>query len=141
MVRAGRLAAYLHRDQASHPDRRRYELPRRRNARVDGHETRSRSAVKRDCVLSAIIVAIVRALLSLRYRIEVSGLDEIGARGTEKILFLPSHPSLLDPVMVIAVLSGAFAPYSVADQDGGTASAKSTASTTTCRRARKFWCR
>jgi long-chain-fatty-acid--[acyl-carrier-protein] ligase len=70
-------------------------------------------------MLDAIIVAIVRALLSLRYRIEVSGLDVIAARGREKILFLPSHPSLLDPVMVIAVLSGAFAPHSVADQDGG----------------------
>ncbi len=70
-------------------------------------------------MLNAIIVAIVRALLSMRYRIEVSGLEAIAARGREKILFLPSHPSLLDPVMVIAVLSGAFAPHSVADQDGG----------------------
>lgn len=70
-------------------------------------------------MLNAIVVAIVRALLSLRYRIEVSGLDAIAARGRQRVLFLPSHPSLLDPVMVIAVLSGRFAPYSVADQDGG----------------------
>lgn len=70
-------------------------------------------------MLNAIVVAVVRALLSLRYRIEVSGLEAIAARGREKILFLPSHPSLLDPVMVIAVLSGRFAPHSVADEDGG----------------------
>ena len=70
-------------------------------------------------MLNAIVVAIVRALLSLRYRIEVTGLEAIAAQGREKILFLPSHPSLLDPVMVISVLSGTFAPHSVADQDGG----------------------
>jgi acyl-CoA synthetase (AMP-forming)/AMP-acid ligase II/acyl carrier protein/1-acyl-sn-glycerol-3-phosphate acyltransferase len=70
-------------------------------------------------MLNALIAAIVRALLSLRYRIEVSGLETIAARGREKILFLPSHPSLLDPVMVIAVLARAFAPHSVADEDGG----------------------
>jgi acyl-CoA synthetase (AMP-forming)/AMP-acid ligase II/1-acyl-sn-glycerol-3-phosphate acyltransferase/acyl carrier protein len=70
-------------------------------------------------MLNAIIVAIVRALLSLRYRIEVQGLEAIAARGREKILFLPSHPSLLDPVMVVAVLAPVFAPHSVADQDGG----------------------
>ncbi len=70
-------------------------------------------------MLNAVIVAVVRALLSLRYRIEVRGLEKIVARGTSRILILPSHPSLLDPVMVLAVLGHKLAPHSVADQDGG----------------------
>lgn len=70
-------------------------------------------------MLNRLLVALVRALLGLRYRIVVSGLDAIAARGHEGILFLPSHPALIDPVLVLAVLHPHFAPHTIADQDGG----------------------
>ena len=70
-------------------------------------------------MLDRILCSIVQALLGLRYRIEVSGLEEVAARGREGILFLPSHPALIDPVLVLSVLYPKFAPHTIADQDGG----------------------
>jgi long-chain-fatty-acid--[acyl-carrier-protein] ligase len=55
----------------------------------------------------------VRFLLSLRYCIEVKGLDpEIQKKLQRKggILFLPNHPAELDPVLVIMVLFKRFRP-------------------------------
>jgi long-chain-fatty-acid--[acyl-carrier-protein] ligase len=60
---------------------------------------------------------IVRALLALRYRIEVRGLRAIARRGTQGILFLPSHPALIDPIIMATTLHHGFAPYFIADQD------------------------
>ena len=56
-------------------------------------------------------------LLKLRYRIDVRGLDAIAARGTRGILFLPNHPALIDPVILIAILHRTFSPYILADRD------------------------
>ena len=44
-----------------------------------------------------VLALIGRLLLSLRYRIEVRGLEEIRRRGTAGVLFLPSHLALIDP--------------------------------------------
>src|SRR5512137_1296282 len=57
-----------------------------------------------------------RALLSLRYRGEVRGLDEIRARGTSRVLFLPSHLALIDPAILMVVLDGAFQPRALGDE-------------------------
>ncbi|MEZ4651615.1 MAG: AMP-binding protein [Candidatus Eisenbacteria bacterium] len=70
-------------------------------------------------MLNRALCALVRLILGLRYRIEVSGLDEVARRGRERILFLPSHPALIDPVLVLSVLYPKFAPHTIADQDGG----------------------
>ena len=53
--------------------------------------------------------------LRLRYRIVVRGLEEVKARGTEGILFLPCHPAFIDPVMVVSTLLGDFSPHTIAD--------------------------
>jgi acyl-CoA synthetase (AMP-forming)/AMP-acid ligase II/1-acyl-sn-glycerol-3-phosphate acyltransferase len=66
---------------------------------------------------SRIFVGLGRLLLSLRYRIRVTGLDEVTARGTEGILFLPNHPALIDPVIVAGALHARFHPASLADRD------------------------
>ena len=58
-----------------------------------------------------------RGLLRLRYRIQVRGLAEVAARGDRGILFLPNHPALIDPVIVISELYRRFKPASLADQD------------------------
>lgn len=58
-----------------------------------------------------------RILLSLRYRVRVVGLEEIARRGTRGILFLPNHPALIDPVIVLTYLHARFRPRPLADQD------------------------
>ncbi|HEY3376116.1 MAG TPA: AMP-binding protein [Armatimonadota bacterium] len=68
-------------------------------------------------MLNTILRTIVRALLWLRYRIDVRGLDAIAARGNQRILFLPSHPALIDPIIVMMTLHRQFAPRGVADED------------------------
>ncbi|RMF82974.1 MAG: 2-acyl-glycerophospho-ethanolamine acyltransferase, partial [Planctomycetota bacterium] len=59
----------------------------------------------------------VRTALSLRYRIRVSGIEDVARRGREGILFLPNHPALIDPVIVTTVLHRHFAPHPLADKD------------------------
>ena len=59
----------------------------------------------------------VRTLLGLRYRIRVTGLAEIARRGRRGILFLPNHPALIDPFILMAVLGSKFRPGALADQD------------------------
>jgi len=63
--------------------------------------------------LSRIILCILR----LRYRVRVRGLKEIASRGTSGILFAPSHPALIDPIILLSVLTKDFAPRPLADAD------------------------
>lgn len=58
-----------------------------------------------------------KLLLSLRYRIEIRGLEEIAARGTGGIVFLPNHPALIDPVILVSCLNARFAPAVLADKE------------------------
>ncbi|PID55410.1 2-acyl-glycerophospho-ethanolamine acyltransferase, partial [candidate division KSB3 bacterium] len=46
------------------------------------------------------------ALLSLRYRITVKGLENIKAGDMRGTLFLPNHPALIDPVLISCILYG-----------------------------------
>ena len=57
----------------------------------------------------------VRGLLKLRYRIRLAGLDDVAARGTSGILFLPNHPALIDPIIVMATLHRRFRAHALAD--------------------------
>jgi long-chain-fatty-acid--[acyl-carrier-protein] ligase len=59
----------------------------------------------------------VRAALALRYRIRVRGLARVAARGRAGILFLPNHPALIDPIIVLTILSRPFRPRALADRD------------------------
>lgn len=58
-----------------------------------------------------------QALLRLRYRVRIQGLEAIQARGTRGILFLPNHPALVDPLIVATQLHGPFRVRPVADKD------------------------
>ncbi len=66
--------------------------------------------------LRTLVARIARPLFSLRYRIEVKGLDEIRARGGRGILFLPSHLALIDPAILMAILEPGFHPRPLADE-------------------------
>jgi acyl-CoA synthetase (AMP-forming)/AMP-acid ligase II/1-acyl-sn-glycerol-3-phosphate acyltransferase/acyl carrier protein len=68
-------------------------------------------------MFTRLIRDLVWALLHLRYRIRVKNLETIAARGTHGILFLPSHPALIDPVIVMALLWPRFAAHAVANRD------------------------
>jgi long-chain-fatty-acid--[acyl-carrier-protein] ligase len=66
---------------------------------------------------ASLLMGLGRCALRLRYRIRVSGIGPVAAKGTSGILFLPNHPALIDPVIVISELFGRFAPGSLADKD------------------------
>src|SRR5208337_1617928 len=66
---------------------------------------------------AALLMGLGRGLLRLRYRIKVQGMEAVAARGRHGILFLPNHPALIDPVIVISELYSRFRPASLADKD------------------------
>ena len=67
--------------------------------------------------LAMFLCSLGRGILALRYRVRVSGVADI-RRGTQGILFLPNHPALIDPVIVITHLHGKFGirPLALEDQ-------------------------
>ena len=56
----------------------------------------------------------LRLLISLRYRLEVRGLEDIPT--DRPLLFLPNHPALLDPFLVYSCLDG-LRPRFLADEN------------------------
>lgn len=68
-------------------------------------------------MIVALARELVRGLLRLRYRIRVTGLEAVVARGTRGILFLPNHPALIDPLIVVSELHRRFRPRPLADKD------------------------
>ncbi len=66
-------------------------------------------------MINALLSAFVRSCLWLRYRVRTAGLEAVAARGTKGIVFLPNHPALIDPVIMLAVLLKPFAPRALAD--------------------------
>lgn len=65
-----------------------------------------------------LLCLLARAILALRYRVHVEGAAIVKQRGTRRILFLPNHPALIDPVIVLAHIYGKFAvrPVALADR-------------------------
>ncbi len=68
-------------------------------------------------MLNAVLRTVLRLQLLLRYRVTVRGLERIVRRGTRGILFLPNHPALIDPVIVVSHLHARFQPRPLADED------------------------
>ncbi|MBK9128356.1 MAG: AMP-binding protein [Phycisphaerales bacterium] len=67
-------------------------------------------------MIDALLRTAVKSLLAVRYRVRVSGVDAVRARGTRGILFLPNHPGLIDPIIVLAALHRDFRPRPLADE-------------------------
>lgn len=61
----------------------------------------------------SLLGAFLRLALSLRYRINTSGLDTLSVK--RPTLFLPNHPALIDPFIVYALLAD-HAPRPLADE-------------------------
>jgi long-chain-fatty-acid--[acyl-carrier-protein] ligase len=68
-------------------------------------------------MIASLIRTLGRPLLRLRYHIRPEGLDPLPTDGKPGILFLASHPSLVDPFLLIAELHPRFAPVLVAGRD------------------------
>lgn len=68
-------------------------------------------------MIASLLCVLGRGLLSLRYRVRIMGLDVVRQKGRAGILFLPNHPALVDPVILMAHLQPYFAPGSLADRD------------------------
>ena len=64
-----------------------------------------------------LLRCLAKSLLWLRYRVRVRGLDEVARKGVKGIIFLPNHPALIDPVILMAVLNRRFRPRAIADKD------------------------
>ena len=52
---------------------------------------------------------LILRLLSLRYKIEVKGLSQLGLE-KRGMLFLPNHPAEIDPIIIDALLAPEFHP-------------------------------
>ncbi len=68
-------------------------------------------------MINRFVCAIVRAMLQLRYRVQISGVETVSKKGTAGILFLPNHPGLIDPVILMSQLYSRFHLRPLADQD------------------------
>lgn len=64
-----------------------------------------------------LVAWLLRRLLSLRYRVEVKGLDELQLDESKGVVFLPNHPALIDPAIVMSQLMKRFSPRPLADAD------------------------
>ena len=67
--------------------------------------------------IPSLLPRVFNFIIGLRYRVEVSGLTSINKDEGKAILFLPNHPALIDPVIVMSVLYPHFQPRPLADAD------------------------
>ncbi len=67
-------------------------------------------------MLNAILRVLFGALLSLRYRISVIGLDRLAPKDQRGMLFLPNHPALIDPVILLCSLTARFPVRALAEK-------------------------
>ena len=68
-------------------------------------------------MIEAVVRVLISAALRVRYRIRVTGLEDVVRKGSGRILFLPNHPALIDPVMIATLLHREFRPRVLADKD------------------------
>ncbi|SHO49870.1 MFS transporter [Desulfopila aestuarii] len=61
-------------------------------------------------VRAKLIASLLKRMLALRYRITLSGLETIRPENDKGILFLPNHPALIDPVIVMSAIYDRFTP-------------------------------
>jgi long-chain-fatty-acid--[acyl-carrier-protein] ligase len=66
--------------------------------------------------LNRVVIGWLNRLLRLRYRITLSGVEEIRQQGRTGILFLPNHPALVDPLIVFTSLYPHFTPRPLAER-------------------------
>ena len=66
--------------------------------------------------MNRLLAWLVKAVLWLRYRVRITGGDDVARRGRSGILFLPNHPALIDPIILTSHLYGPFGVRALADR-------------------------
>lgn len=84
---------------------------------VSSNNGSSLTPKKKNSMLLAIGLRLLKWILKLRYSIHVQGLGTLKAQENQNrpILFLPNHPALMDPVILYSVLGPDFHPRPLAD--------------------------
>lgn len=67
-------------------------------------------------MLEACLRLVMRCLIWLRYRVTVVGLEGLVPKDRRGILFLPNHPALIDPMLMLMVLTSRFRVGVLADK-------------------------
>ncbi|MBN1435500.1 MAG: AMP-binding protein [Sedimentisphaerales bacterium] len=67
-------------------------------------------------MINFLLIHLIKFLLALRYRVRVKGLKQIDQTDGRGILFLPNHPALIDPVIMVSQLYSRFKPRALADE-------------------------
>lgn len=75
----------------------------------------------RATLAARLLGLVARRLLALRYRVKIAGAPATASEGAPGMLFLPNHPALIDPVILLAHLHGRFGirPLALASQVDG----------------------
>ena len=68
-------------------------------------------------MLNNLLTYILKAIIWLRYRVRITGLDEVEKKGKSGILFLPNHPSLIEPIILAVYLYRKFQVRALADEN------------------------
>lgn len=68
-------------------------------------------------MLNSALRKIIKTLLRLRYRVSLEGTENILAKGGESILFLPNHPALIDPIILLTFLHKDFRARALANKE------------------------
>lgn len=64
--------------------------------------------------IARLFVSMVKQLLKVRYKVIVRGLSGLAIQEDRPVLFLPNHPALIDPVIVLSTLYKRFQPCPLA---------------------------
>lgn len=64
--------------------------------------------------IARLAISLVKQLLKVRYKITVRGLSGLALQEERPILFLPNHPALIDPVILLSTLHKRFQPCPLA---------------------------
>ncbi len=67
-------------------------------------------------MLNNLLVYILKAIIRLRYRVRITGMDAIEKKGKTGILFLPNHPALIEPIILACYLYPKFRVRALADE-------------------------
>ncbi|HEY5957291.1 MAG TPA: hypothetical protein VIV60_12085, partial [Polyangiaceae bacterium] len=67
-------------------------------------------------MLNAILRLLLKALLSIRYRVKLVDIGRLSPKDERGILFLPNHPALIDPVILLCYLTAYFPVRALADR-------------------------
>ncbi len=68
-------------------------------------------------MLNQLLTIFAKGCIRLRYRVRLVGAKAVAEKGRRGILFLPNHPGLIDPIILVTHLQRTFGVRALADKD------------------------